>query len=136
MTALLDTHLLLWIVLDSKRLTEFPWLDRYRPWTLSPISLLEVAFLNEIGRFELRQPEFTQALMVDPRFVIDEVPLVLLVRHAIEATWTRDPFDRLLVGHSAARRLPFVTADRTIRDHHSLLAREIRPGSKAPSSRT
>ena len=37
------------------------------------------------------------------RFLIDEVPLASLVRHAYSLTWTRDPFDRLLAAHSGAR---------------------------------
>ena len=126
LTALLDTHLLLWIVLGSRRLAAFPWLDRYRPWTVSPVSLLEVAFLSEIGRFELKSPEFFDTVQDDSRFIMDEVPLVLLVRHAIREGWTRDPFDRLLAGHSAARRLPLVTADETILSNYPLVVRELR----------
>lgn len=126
LTALLDTHLLLWTVLGSRRLAALPWLDRYRPWTVSPVSLLEVAFLAEIGRLELKSPEFFDTVRADPRFTVDEVPLVLLVRHAIGESWTRDPFDRLLVGHSSARRLPLVTVDETILQHYPLVVRELR----------
>ena len=48
-TLLLDTHFLIWIVLGSKRLAAFPWIERYRPWGVSPISLLEIQFLAESG---------------------------------------------------------------------------------------
>lgn len=41
MTLLLDTHFVIWLVLGSSRLSAFPWLGRYRPWGVSPISLLE-----------------------------------------------------------------------------------------------
>lgn len=125
MKLLLDTHFLIWILLQSQRLDEFPWLDRYRPWGISPISLLEIQFLAEVGRLEVRNPELTERVSGDPRFVVDEVPTVALVRHALELGWTRDPFDRLLAAHSAARRTPLATVDRTIREHHGLLAREL-----------
>lgn len=126
MTLLLDTHFLLWIMLDSHRLDAFPWLDAHRPWGVSPISLLEIQFLHEVGRLEARQPELSDALTSDPRFVIDEVPMVALVDKAIGLTWTRDPFDRLLAAHSEARRIPLCSLDRRVRDRHRFLPDELR----------
>ena len=108
----LDTHFLIWIVLGSKRLAAFPWIERYRPWGVSPISLLEIQFLAEIGRLSVQDPEFMNELMDDPRFTVDDAPLVTLVRHAVSLDWTRDPFDRLLAAHSTARRVP--SAPRTV----------------------
>ena len=122
MKALLDTHFVIWIAMGADRLTSFPWIERYRPWGVSPISLLEIQFLAEIGRIEVKNPQFTEALAKDPRFVIDEIPLVPLIRRAMELTWTRDPFDRLIAAHSSVRRLPLCTTDRNLRDHHPLIA--------------
>ncbi|HEV7784173.1 MAG TPA: PIN domain-containing protein [Thermoanaerobaculia bacterium] len=127
MKALLDTHFVLWIVTGADRLSAFPWIDRYRPWGVSPISLLEVQFLSEIGRVEVKNPQFTEALAEDPRFIIDEIPSVALIRRAIELTWTRDPFDRLIAAHSSLRRLPLCTVDRNIRSFHPLLPPELPP---------
>ncbi|MGH7555126.1 MAG: type II toxin-antitoxin system VapC family toxin, partial [Longimicrobiales bacterium] len=114
----LDTHFLLWILLEAERLAEFPWLDDYRPWGVSPVSLLEVQFLAEAGKLEVRSAELVDALSQDLRFIIDEVPLLQLVRHAHPLSWTRDPFDRLLAAHSSARRLPLCTLDRLMLKHH------------------
>lgn len=125
MKVLLDTHFLLWILLDSERLERFPWLDRYRPWGLSPVSLLELQFLSEVGRIDARNPELTDRILSDPRFVVDEVPSLALFRHALGATWTRDPFDRMLAAHSSARRVPLATVDRVLLEHHGLVAREL-----------
>lgn len=122
MKAILDTHFVLWIVTGSDRLADFPWIERYRPWGVSPISLLEIQYLAEIGRVEVRNPEFSDALANDPRFVIDEIPMVPLIRRAIELTWTRDPFDRLIAAHSSVRRLPLCTTDRNICLHHPMIA--------------
>ena len=104
---------------------EFPWLERYRPWGVSPVSLLELQFLSEVGRLELEHGGFVEALGNDPRFVIDEVPLMALVTHALPLTWTRDPFDRLLAAHSAARRTPLATLDRKMREEHRFLVPEL-----------
>jgi PIN domain nuclease of toxin-antitoxin system len=127
MKALLDTHFVLWIVTGADRLSAFSWIDRYRPWGVSPISLLEIQFLSEIGRVEVQNPQFTETLTEDPRFIIDEIPSVALIRRAIELTWTRDPFDRLIAAHSSVRRLPLCTVDRNIRSYHRLLPPELTP---------
>jgi PIN domain nuclease of toxin-antitoxin system len=54
------------------------------------------------------------------------VPLLHLVRQALPLDWTRDPFDRLLVAHSRARRVPLCTVDRLILSHHDRVVDEIR----------
>jgi len=124
-TVLLDTHFLIWLVLGSKRLAEFPWIDRYRPWGVSPVSFLEIQFLAEVGRLSVRNPEFTDTVMDDTRFTVDDIPLATLMRHALRLHWTRDPFDRLLVAHSSARRIAFCTTDGNIRSHHRLIPTEL-----------
>ena len=125
MKLLLDTHFLLWIVLDVPRVDEFPWLDRYRPWGVSPVSFLEVTFLGELGRLENRHPGFVDAVSADPRFVVDEPSLLALVEKAVPLTWTRDPFDRLLAAHSEARRVPLCTLDRSMRRKHRFMVQEL-----------
>jgi PIN domain nuclease of toxin-antitoxin system len=131
MKALLDTHFVLWILLSSKRLADHPWLERYRPWGLSPVSLLEIAFLGEVGRIEVRYPDLTDRLLEDSRFAVDEVALLPLVRTAIDLDWTRDPFDRLLAAHSEARRVPLITLDRGLRRNHGLIVKELRSPKEA-----
>ncbi len=125
MNVLLDTHFLIWTTLQSKRLEQFRWLGKYLPWGVSPVSLLELQYLSEVGRLQVEQPEFTDTLMQDRRFVIDEVPLLALTRRAFPLSWTRDPFDRLLAAHSSARRVPLCTVDRQIVTNHHLLPDEL-----------
>ncbi|MFN7962822.1 MAG: PIN domain-containing protein [Thermoanaerobaculia bacterium] len=122
MRALLDTHVLLWVLLGSSRLKEFPRLEAYRPWAISPVSLLEIEFLSEVGRLEVRGPELRAAIGRDTRFELDDPGLSSLVHQALGLSWTRDPFDRLLAAHSSARKLPLVTADQNLRAHHRWLA--------------
>ena len=125
MKVLLDTHFLLWIVLDIARLDEFPWLGGYQPWGVSPVSLLEIQFLAEAGRLEVKQPQFVEALRGDRRFIVDEVALVALIEKALPLSWTRDPFDRLLAAHSESRRVPLCTLDRRMREEHRLIVDEL-----------
>lgn len=125
MRTLLDTHFLLRIVLEVPRIDEFPWLDDYRPWGVSPVTFLEVAFLAEVGRLEARLPELVEAVGRDPRFTVDEIPLVKLMRGALPLEWTRDPFDRLLATRGGARRVPLCTLDRRLRTRHRFVVAEL-----------
>lgn len=125
MKCLLDTHFLLWIVIDAPRLSEFQWLQKYAPWGLSPVSFLEVQYLAEVGKLEVEMEAFTASVMTDRRFIVDEVPLLALIRQALPLSWTRDPFDRLLAAHSAARRTPLCSLDRVILEHHRYLPTEL-----------
>ncbi len=122
---LLDTHIVYWIVHRGQRMKAFRWLERYQPWTVSPVSLLEMQVLFESGRIPYIT-HFASVLAEDPRFDLGDLQLTELIEHATPLTWTRDPFDRLLCAHSLAHRLPFCTADGTIREHHKLLPRELK----------
>ena len=122
---LLDTHFLLWTALRSRRLAPYPWLADHQPWAVSPVSLLEIQFLAEAGRVDVR-PGFFDALRRDSRYVIDEPAFESLMQAAMPLDWTRDPFDRLLCAHSSVRRMPLCTLDRGMRKHHTLLPRQLR----------
>lgn len=128
-TLILDTHFLIWLVLGSNRIAEFPWLGTHRPWGVSPVALLEIQFLSEVGRLRVRSPEFVEALSRDDRFVIDDPPLAQVFRNALSLDWTRDPFDRLLAAHSLTRRVALCSVDEMIQRHHRFLPRELRPQS-------
>jgi len=126
MTCLLDTHFLVWIATNSRRLKNYPWLQEYQPWGVSPMSFLEIQLLSEIGRRRLKNPGFAQAVMTDPRFELDEVPFVALIQKALDLSWTRDPFDRLIAAHSQVRRVPLCSVDSVMLEHYKLLVPELR----------
>ena len=125
MTLILDTHFVIWLVLGSDRISEFPWIGVHRPWGVSPVSLLEIQFLSEVGRLSVRNPDFVDALSRDDRFVIDDASLTSMFHHALGLGWTRDPFDRLLAAHSLTRRVPLCSIDETILKNHRLLPDEL-----------
>ena len=126
MTCLLDTHFLIWIIRDTKRLRHFPWLSRYEPWGVSAVSFLEIQLLSESGRIKARNPQFTETILSDERFTVDEVSIVKLIQKSLELSWTRDPFDRLLAAHSLVRRAPLCSVDGVVLENHKLLVPELR----------
>lgn len=121
----LDTHLVIWVLQRSSRLAAYPWLEACRPWGVSPVVLLEIQYLSEISRLAVRNPEFGDRLAADRRFVVDEAPLLALVRQAYALDWTRDPLDRLIAAHSQLRRVPLCTTDRVLRERHMYLVDEL-----------
>jgi PIN domain nuclease of toxin-antitoxin system len=125
MNCILDTHFLLWIASRARRLAEFPWIEAYLPWGVSPVSFLEIEFLHEIGRLDVKIDGFIDAVMNDSRLVVDELSMMTVIQQALGLEWTRDPFDRLLVAHSRARRKPLCTTDRLIRRHHVYVPSEM-----------
>lgn len=45
-------------------------------------------------------------------------PFGLMSEDLKQQTWTREPFDRIIVGHAAVHARPLVTKDRTIYGHY------------------
>jgi PIN domain nuclease of toxin-antitoxin system len=106
---LLDTNAVIWLLLGHRRAA--PLLSTGSRLFLSPVSLLELQFLIEVGR--LREPsDGLSSLTSDPRWNLDSPSSDVLFRAALNVGWTRDPFDRLLIAHARCRRLQFATGDR------------------------
>ncbi len=105
---LLDTNAVIWILAGHDRATQL----RETPARLflSPVSLLEIQFLVEVGRLNPFE-DGVSSLSDDPRWSLDSPSSDVLFRAALEVDWTRDPFDRLLVAHARSRRFRFATGD-------------------------
>lgn len=111
---LLDTNAVVWVLAGHARAA--PVLGWGGRRYLSPVSLLELQFLVEVGRLRLGD-DGVAGLADDPRWALDDPPAAALFRSALAVGWTRDPFDRLLVAHAGARRFRLATGDRRILDH-------------------
>lgn len=120
----LDTHILVWLFVDgdATRLSReaIGTLRTAQEVRFSPATRLELQFLFEIGR-----------LLVSPEIVMDELgsrmglvecptPFTAVAKAASAVGWTRDPFDRLIVGQAGLNGSKLATRDRTIRDRFNL----------------
>lgn len=119
---LIDTHIALWLYAGMAE--RVPAATRAliadgQP-RISPLVTLELAYLKEVGR--ARDPVATMLaeLRRDVGVEIADVSLAELTQAAIDLSWTRDPFDRLIAAHAIVENAPLVTADQTIREHLSL----------------
>jgi PIN domain nuclease of toxin-antitoxin system len=81
---------------------------------VSPIVELELTYLNEIGRFRSTAAKALSVLADEIGLQRSEIPLRESVREAVKQSWTRDPFDRLIVGETLAAGAFLVTRDETI----------------------
>ena len=111
---LLDTHAAIWLAQGHRRARP---LARYPRLYLSPASVLEVQFLQEIGRVRLAVRQSAAALADDPRWLLDDPSSATWFEQACEVSWTRDPFDRLLASHARMRGWKLATADDIILEH-------------------
>lgn len=106
---LLDTNALLWLDVGHRRARALGrWGGRLH---ISPASLLEIQFLLETGRLRLRAGATIEALAADSRWAVDDPPSAPWFDEARGLTWTRDPFDRLIVAHARYRGWRLATGD-------------------------
>jgi PIN domain nuclease of toxin-antitoxin system len=107
---LLDTNAVIWALTgDARAAALFASGRRLR---LSPVCLLEIRFLVEVGRLRLVRGRSVGEVVDDPRWQLDSPSSARLFTVALDVEWTRDPFDRLLVAHARYRRWRLATGDR------------------------
>jgi PIN domain nuclease of toxin-antitoxin system len=82
----------------------------------SPATLLELQFLVETGRLQLRGASTVRDLLEDERFLVDDPPALAWFEKARGVGWTHDPFDRLLVAHASLRGWRLATGDEAVLD--------------------
>jgi PIN domain nuclease of toxin-antitoxin system len=117
----LDTHVVLWFYLRrgeglserARRLIE------YEPEILiSPIVLLEVDYLHEIGRTTLGSAPVFKYLHQQIGLQACKISFIDVVQTASQLSWTRDPFDRIITAQAAIKRHRLITKDRMILEHY------------------
>lgn len=104
---LLDTNALIWIEQAHARTRRL--VAGGRRLYVSPATLLELQFLHEAGKIRLTAT--VQSIIDDDRWIVDDPPAASWFVQALDLTWTRDPFDRLLVAHAQVRGWRLATAD-------------------------
>ena len=115
-----DTHVVAWLYAGradlipprARRLIED------RPMLVSPIVALELEYLFETGRTSEPARSVLQALGRDIGLRLCDLPFPDVAGAAGRQSWTRDPFDRVIVAQAALRRAPLITRDADIRAHY------------------
>jgi PIN domain nuclease of toxin-antitoxin system len=119
---LLDTHVLLWGLMDDARLSKKArsiLLDDDRALYFSAASAWEIAIKASLGRLRFSAP-LEQYLPT--RLATEGIePLPISIAHAARTEalpWHhRDPFDRLLVAQAQIEGLDLLSSDRALRQY-------------------
>lgn len=111
---LLDTNAVLWLLTHHERAK--PLVDNGFSLYLSPISLLEIKLLLEVGKLRLYSKDALDTIASDSRWILDNPSLHSVTSSALDIDWAQDPFDRLLVAHAFSRRWKLATGDRKLRE--------------------
>jgi PIN domain nuclease of toxin-antitoxin system len=111
-----DTHVLVWAA--AGQFHRMPpglvaCLDR-SPVIASPMALLELTYLHEIGRLTVSADEIVEMLRRGIDFRVAEQSFPTVAARAVRLTWTRNPFDRLIAASALIDDLPLFTADTTL----------------------
>ena len=115
----LDTHLVVW--LHAGEIARLPpglcqRLDA-EDLVICPIVLLELEYLREIDRISVNADRIFADLAAEIGLGLCPHPFAGVIREALKQTWTRDPFDRIIVAHSLAAGHALATRDAHIRAH-------------------
>ncbi len=126
MRLLLDTHVLLWVLEDSPRLSPAARTlvtDSANECWVSAVSVWEIAIKVAIGKLKLRGSlETLEAAINEARFAT----LDMTTRHAVAvprvSTKHADPFDRLLLAQCEVETLKLLTADKLLKPSQHAVA--------------
>jgi len=115
----LDTHIVVWLYagLTEKLTTDVKEAIDNCDVYISQICRLELQYLYEIGRIRITPPKLIAALSKAIDLKVSVCVFSEIVDEALKIKWTRDAFDRLLVGEVRARKASLITADENIRTH-------------------
>lgn len=117
----LDTHVVAWLFAgEAKRFSSRArGLIEDSALVVSPMVRLELQYLQEIGRIDASSAEVLGDLAHRIGLEICELPFDRVMTYAVEKSWTRDPFDRIIVAQAMARDSALVTKDDIIHQHYS-----------------
>jgi PIN domain nuclease of toxin-antitoxin system len=116
----LDTHVVAWLYAGEIALLPRPvrsMIEREQ-LLISPIVELELHLLHELGRVTQPGHVVVEALHQELDLARCEIPFRQVITAALRQSWTRDPFDRIIVAQAQVRSTRLLTKDQSIRDHY------------------
>lgn len=119
----LDTHVVVWLYtghVDKLSMKVKRLIERHEEIAISPMVVLELEHLHEIGRLSVGGRTIAQGLAQQIGLQISHQPFPDVLDAAVDLSWTRDPFDRLIVAEAITTRCPLLTKDAVIRKHCKL----------------
>jgi PIN domain nuclease of toxin-antitoxin system len=119
-TVYLDTHAAVWlyageverIPAQARRLIDSAQV------MISPAVLLEIQFLREVGKVNIKPERFLRDMAEEIGLKVGQGSFTDIMLAAAGLSWMRDPFDRMIVAQAHLDEAPLITRDRTIMEHY------------------
>ena len=121
MTIFLDTHVIVWLFQNATERFSTKArqaIEENEVW-MSPIVGIELQLLFEIGRLKANADILIDFLSHRIGLQVKDDSLSKVSKAAVRETWTRDPFDRLIVAQAKQNNMSLLTKDSTIRSNYS-----------------
>ena len=128
----LDTHVVVWLYAGRTDLFPPPAtsLIDANDLLISPVVGLELQYLYESGKTAEPAGPVIQALAREIGLQRCDLSFADIVDVALQETWTRDPFDRVVVAQARLRGAPLLTKDRDIQGHYDGAVWDLEPNAK------
>ena len=115
----LDTHAAIWLYAGE--------VEQFSPHArdlledaalyISPMVLLEIQYLKEAGRVNVKVDTFLRDMNDMLGLQISKAAFAAVTLEAARLSWTRDPFDRMIVAQALVDEARLLTRDRVILKH-------------------
>ena len=118
----LDTHVVLWLregLVERFSKTARALIEN-NDLLVSPVVRLELQYMFEIKRCSVASHVILKDLQAEIGLTVCDLPFDAIAAKATELTWTRDPFDRLIVANASCRGARLLTKDAHIRRHSKI----------------
>jgi PIN domain nuclease of toxin-antitoxin system len=117
----IDTHIAVWLCAGvvGKLSDKAKDLLNSHEIRISPIVRLELQYLYEIKRVTLPANDIVADLSHSIGLKVCDKDFNAVLHRAIALTWTRDPFDRIIVAHALLNEDYLVTMDQTMLDNYT-----------------
>lgn len=118
----LDTHVVIWLYEGAidKFSARAKTLLNTEELKIAPIIRLELQFLNEINRVQVQADKILDELSYELGIKTYNEQMTFIIHHAMDLSWTRDPFDRLIVATANCEQATLLTKDQHILQHYEL----------------
>lgn len=116
----LDTHIVVWLYagLGEKFSQTTKHLMNENELYISPMVRLELQYLYEIQRITANTHTLLTDLSNRIGVRVCDKDFNVIVNQALPYTWTRDPFDRLIVANAALNENVLISKDQTILENY------------------
>jgi PIN domain nuclease of toxin-antitoxin system len=120
-TLYLDTNAALWLYGGKTDFFSPRLLERIERAALliSPFVLVELQFLREVGKIDIKVDTFLRDMQESFGLKLCPSSFADVALEAVRQSWTRDPFDRMIVAQAAVNDARLITRDSEILKHYS-----------------